>query len=454
MSEKQLFGTDGIRDIANLGLNVETAEALGRALVHFLSTDKPGRFLLARDTRRSGKMLEAALVAGITSAGGDVVCAGIVPTPAAAVLIRELELDGGVVISASHNPPEFNGLKVIDSKGGKLSDDDELAFEDYMLNKKWLAEPVLSGSAIGMVNDLENGAEAYAEHAISSFEPDALKGMRIAIDIGHGAAYLSTPLAFKKLGAEVTVLNDDFNGDDINVESGSTNLAPLTELMLTGNYDIGFAHDGDADRLLAVDEQGNEVDGDAIIAICAKALKEKGALKNDLVVVTVMSNLGLERALSEIGVKVLKTAVGDRYVLEEMHAEGASLGGEQSGHVIFLDYNTTGDGLLTALFLAYQVAKTKEPLSTLATFMKKFPQVLENVHVEDKTIVTKNALVVGAIVRASDMLEGNGRVLVRPSGTEPLVRVMAEAETEAEAQEAVTLIVDAIKDAIEEDENA
>lgn len=454
MSEKKLFGTDGIRAVANTDLTTDIAESLGRALVHFLSPTKRGRFLIARDTRRSGQMLEAALIAGIASAGGDVVTVGIVPTPAAALLIRELELDGGVVISASHNPPEFNGLKVIDAQGGKLSDDQELEFEAYMLGRAWEGSEALSGADIGIVSALEDGAEIYAMKSISGMEENALAGLRVVIDIGHGAAYQSTPLAFEKLGAQVTVLNADFNGDDINVDSGSTNLAPVTELMLTGNYDLGFAHDGDADRLLAVDERGEEVDGDAIIAICAKALKEKGELNGDTVVVTVMSNLGLERALNNEGIKVLKTAVGDRYVLEEMHKVKASLGGEQSGHVIFLDRNTTGDGLLTALFLAYHVAKTKKPLSELATVMRKFPQVLVNVHVEDKDMVSKNALVVGAIVRATDALEGKGRVLVRPSGTEPLVRVMAEAETEEEAHAAVDCIVGAINDAIEEDKSA
>lgn len=455
MSEKKLFGTDGIRDVANSGLTIEIAAALGRAVVHFLSKEGTrSRFLLVRDTRRSGHMLEAALIAGITSQGGDVVVAGIVPTPGAAVLIRDMGLDGGIVISASHNPPEFNGLKVIDRNGGKLSDEVEIQFEDYMLNQVWEDEETLEGSDVGMVSYLDDGAKLYSQKVASIFPPNSLSGLKVAIDIGHGAACVSTPEAFRALGAEITVLNDDFSGDDINVDSGSTNLTALTELMKTGDYHIGFAHDGDADRLLAVDADGNEVDGDAIIAVCAKALKEKGLLRHNMVVVTVMSNIGLERALEKEGIETIKTNVGDRYVLEEMHARGASLGGEQSGHIIFLDYNTTGDGLLTALFLAAQVAETGKSLAELASFMKKYPQVMVNVHVEDKSIVTKNALVVGAIVRAHDTLGEHGRVLVRPSGTEPLVRVMAEALTEEAAHEVVNSIVDAISQAIEEDEEA
>ena len=447
---KKLFGTDGIRAVANDGLTIRVASRLGRAVTHFLSdtaSDTPGTFLIVRDTRRSGAMLEAALIAGITASGGNVVVGEILPTPAAALIIKELGLDGGVVISASHNPPEFNGLKVFNREGGKLSDELEAEIERYMDKKPWRKETPIVGAGIGTVTKLDDGEERYINHAVSLFEPRALSGLRVAVDVGHGAAYHTTPRALELLGAEVTVINDDFNGDDINVECGSTNLAPLQELMKTGMFDMGIAHDGDADRFLAVDELGEEVDGDAIIAILALALHEQDALKENTVVATVMSNIGLERMLDEHGIKLIKAQVGDRYVLEQMHASGAVLGGEQSGHIVFLEHNTTGDGLLTALFLADYLMKSNRKLSDLSGLMMKYPQVLKNVPVSDRSVLNNNSKVIAAIKAAEEALGSGGRVLVRASGTEPLIRVMAEAMTTEEASKYVDAIALAIEEA-------
>lgn len=440
----KLFGTDGIRGVANKELTPAIAFRLGQAVVTYLTDKSRARFIIGRDTRISGTMLESALVAGITSAGADAYLCGVVPTPAVAHLIRELDMDGGIVISASHNPPEFNGLKVFSREGFKLPDDLEEEIEVFLNSREPIEAPV--GANVGVAYSEDDAAERYISFATKCFEPNALAGLRIALDCGHGASSLTSPEAFRRLGAEVVAINTDFNGNDINVGCGSTHLEPLIELVKSGGFDFGIAHDGDADRTLAVDEQGNIIDGDQIIAVLAQDMHSRGALRNDTVVSTVMCNLGFERALSERGLNVIKTKVGDRYVLEQMQAMGANIGGEQSGHVILLDYNSTGDGLITALSIAAVVAKTGKPLSELVSIMSKYPQILQNVHVEQKQRLLASARIIDAIKAAEDELGDTGRVLVRASGTEPLVRVMAEAQDIAQAESVVANLARIVAD--------
>lgn len=433
----KLFGTDGIRGVANKELTPAIAFRLGQAVVRFLTDKTRARFLIGRDTRISGTMLESALVAGITSAGADAYLCGVIPTPAVAHLIRELDMDGGIVISASHNPPEFNGLKVFSREGFKLPDELEEEIEGFLNSDEQGDAPI--GAHVGEVIAEDDAAERYISFATHCMAQQGLSldGLRVAIDCGHGASSNTTPEAFRRLGAQVTVINNTYNGNDINVACGSTHLEPLKELVASGNFDLGIAHDGDADRMLAVDELGNEIDGDQIMAILALDMHERGILHNNTVVSTIMCNLGFEVALRNLGLCVIKTQVGDRYVLEQMQAMGANLGGEQSGHVILLDHNSTGDGLVTALCLASVVVRKGQTLSQLASVMTKFPQILKNVHVEDKTHLAASAVIGEAIKRAEAELGDTGRVLVRASGTEPLVRVMAEAQDTAQAQRVV-----------------
>ncbi|MCL2525960.1 MAG: phosphoglucosamine mutase [Coriobacteriia bacterium] len=462
---KKLFGTDGIRGVANTELTPELAFKLGRAVVATLPEEafalrsssgsdeestalRRPRILIGRDTRRSGNMLEGALSAGITSAGADAVSAGIVPTPAVALLIKDELFDAGIVISASHNPPEYNGLKVFLGGGKKLSDEQEAQIEE-LLHTEDVPLPLLCdvnetlpcrasrplGTALGRSETLPSAINDYVKKLVEIFPINALSGMKVAIDCGHGASSLSTPAAFKALGAEVTVLNDDFNGDDINVNCGSTNLGIIAECVQSGSFDLGIAHDGDADRMLAVDEHGNEVDGDHIIAICAKYLKETGQMGDVPVVGTIMANLGFNKALESMGIPVELTAVGDRYVLERMYETNAVLGGEQSGHLIFLQHNSTGDGLLSALMLSTIVAKSGQSLSELAKVMTSYPQELINIPVASKDIEGCEPLQ-KAMHAAEEQLGDSGRILVRASGTEKKIRVMVEAQ---DATQAVTI---------------
>ena len=435
MANPRLFGTDGVRGVANTELTPELAFKLGEAAGTYLGK----RIVVGKDTRRSGDMLEAAFTAGLMSVGADALLAGIVPTPAVALLVRELRADGGAVISASHNPPQYNGIKLFSSEAFKLPDEVEDEIESMLAATDDPSTRGIGGR-VGSARRIDDAAERYIAHAVSTVEGD-LSGMKVALDCGHGASYVASPEAFRRLGADVYVINDDFNGLDINVESGSTHLEPVTALVSRVGADLGFAHDGDADRVLAVDEVGNEIDGDFMGVISAIDLKERGSLPGDTFVSTVMANMGLDVALSAHGIKVVKTAVGDRYVLEEMRAGGYTLGGEQSGHVIFLDHNTTGDGLITALQIASIVKRAGKPLSEVASVMTRYPQVLVNVRVTDKNAVAANAVVNDAIVEAEERLGGKGRVLVRASGTESLVRVMAEAETEELAAGVVDAIV-------------
>jgi phosphoglucosamine mutase len=438
----RLFGTDGVRGVANDDLSPELAFRLGEAAGRFLADRGRGAVVVGRDTRRSGDMLEAAVVTGICSSGADAIRVGVVPTPAVAFLTRALGADGGVVISASHNPAEYNGIKFFDRDGFKLPDEIENEVEEYLVSEEPSVRP--TGAGVGRAETAPEAVERYIAHAVQTV-PGRLDGLRIAVDCGHGAAARTTPAAFEALGADVTALNCDWDGMDINRECGSTHLDVIAEVVRQGGFDLGIAHDGDADRTLAVDETGAPVDGDQIMAVCAVDLKSRGALVRDTVVATVMSNLGFEVAMREHGISVIKTKVGDRYVLDQMRASGANLGGEQSGHVIFLDHATTGDGLVTALQLASVVKRTGRRLSELASVMARFPQVLENVRVADRSMLAGSAAIAEAVRAAEAELADEGRLLVRASGTEPLVRVMVEARDASLARAIVDRIAEVVR---------
>jgi phosphoglucosamine mutase len=386
-------------------------------------------------------MLEAALVAGITAGGGDALVCGIVPTPAVALLVRELGADGGVVISASHNAPEYNGIKLFSREGLKLPDELEDEIEMFCTGERDWVRP--TGGGIGRIEQVSDAEERYVAHAVSTVGC-RLEGMRIAVDCGHGAASTATPDALRRLGAHVTAINCDFDGMDINVGCGSTHLEPVSELVRSGDFHFGVAHDGDADRVLMVDETGTPVDGDEIMAVCAVHMAQSGTLAGNTVVSTVMANLGFDVAMREHGIQVVKTKVGDRYVLEQMQAMGANLGGEQSGHIIFLDHNTTGDGLVTVLQFACTARRANRPVSGLVAVMTRYPQVLVNVPVADRSRLATSAAISAAIHEAEANLSDQGRVLVRASGTEPLVRVMVEADHEVRAQETADKLVDVV----------
>lgn len=427
----KLFGTDGVRGVANTELTCDIAFKLGQAAVEFLGKT----IVVGKDTRLSGDMLGNALSAGIMSMGGNVLDAGIIPTPGVAYLVRELHAEGGIVISASHNPPEYNGIKFFDRQGFKLTEEAEAEIEAFVLAGGADPESLPSGDAVGVVLPVEDACDLYIQHAISSLQDKTLdfSKLTIALDTGHGASSLTTAAALEQLGATVHVINDSFNGVDINVECGSTHLEPVKELLAETGAKIGIAHDGDADRVMFVDELGNEIDGDVVETVCALDLQKRGLLRDDTVVSTVMCNLGFTKAMDAAGISVVQTQVGDKYVLNEMRKLNAVIGGEQSGHMIFLDHNSTGDGLITALQFLAACLRNDQPVSETAALMQRFPQELINVRVADKHAVSENAVVATAIAEAEAKLDGSGRILVRPSGTEPLVRVMVEAATHEEA---------------------
>lgn len=429
----RIFGTDGVRGIANKELTAGLAYDLGRAGAYVLTegTHKP-KILVGMDTRISGDMLEGALVSGILSVGAEAVCLGIVPTPAVAYLTRKYGADAGVVISASHNPVEYNGIKFFNSKGYKLSDELEDKIQS-VIESGFKDVPLPTGEDVGRKRVEESALEDYINYAKTSIEGN-LKGLKVALDCANGASYVSSLRTFREMGAEVVVINNDPDGVNINKNCGSTHPEELMDYVVKKGCDLGLAFDGDADRCLAVDETGNLINGDFIMGICGKYLKDKGKLNKNVVVGTVMSNLGLHIALKNEDIKLISTKVGDRYVLEEMLSENYSLGGEQSGHIIFLDYNTTGDGLITGLMLAAIIKSTGKKLSTLASMMRELPQVLVNAKVPNgkKDIYIKDSEIVDEINKIEAKLDGCGRVLIRPSGTEPLVRVMLEGENQDE----------------------
>jgi len=433
----RLFGTDGVRGIANKELDSLLAFNLGRIGAYVLTeeTHHRPRIAVGKDTRVSGDMLEAALVAGICSMGAEAVVLGVLPTPAVAYLTRHLGLDAGVVISASHNPFEYNGIKFFDSKGYKLSDELEDRIESLLQNpENGIANP--TGAEIGKRTEVDNAVHAYVDFLKKTIDTD-LRGLKIAVDCANGASYIAAPSVLADLGAEIVVINNKPDGKNINVDCGSTHPEALKKLVLESGAHVGLAFDGDADRLIAIDNRGQIVNGDHMLAIFAKHFKAKGVLKNDTIVGTVMSNLGLEIALRREKCKLVKTKVGDRYVLEEMMNNGYNIGGEQSGHIIFLDHNTTGDGLLTALQLLSIVKESGKKLSDLAAIMTELPQVLVNARVknENKNKYMEDKEIAAMVAELEVKLKDKGRVLIRPSGTEPLVRVMLEGENESKIRE-------------------
>jgi phosphoglucosamine mutase len=430
----RLFGTDGVRGLANAELTPELGMALAATAARVLAeTDRSHRPLavVGRDPRASGEMLEAAVTAGLASAGADVLRAGVLPTPAVAHLVADLGADLGVMISASHNPMPDNGIKLFAEGGHKLPDVVEHAIEARLYEP--LARP--TGAQVGRVRDLADGGRRYLDHLLAALPSGTrLGGVRVVVDCANGAASALAPEAYRRAGAEVLAIHAEPDGLNINEGCGSTHLDQVAEAVRGHRADLGIAHDGDADRCLAVTADGEVVDGDQIMAVLALALRDAGELTADTLVTTVMSNLGLHLAMQEAGITVRTTAVGDRYVLEELRAGGYALGGEQSGHLVLSQYATTGDGLLTALRLMARMAQSGRTLAELAAVMVALPQVLVNVAVADKASVAASARVCEAVAEVESELAGRGRVLLRPSGTEQLVRVMVEAPSEDAAE--------------------
>lgn len=435
-----LFGTDGIRGVANTDLTCQLAYNVGRAGAYVLTKEMnhAPRILVAKDTRISGDMLGMSIASGICSVGAHAIFAGVIPTPAVAHLVREYKLDAGIMISASHNPVEYNGIKFFNSEGYKLRDSLEAEIEELLVNSLFnnITEiPLPTGEEIGKASYRKSALTDY-ENYLKSAVLDDLTGIKIALDCANGASYKAAPNVFRDLGAEVFVTANEPDGTNINKNCGSTCIDNLKRFVEETGADVGFAFDGDADRCLCVDEEGNEIDGDKILAICGLNMKIKGTLKKDTVVGTVMSNLGLDIMTREHDMLLVKTAVGDRYVLEEMLKNGYNLGGEQSGHIIFLDKNSTGDGILTALNILQVMKDTGKKMSQLGGLMKVLPQVLVNATVSNikKNTFMEYKEIRRAIRNLEAKYEDTGRVLIRTSGTEPLVRVMIEGENIAEIE--------------------
>ncbi|WP_041451230.1 phosphoglucosamine mutase [Hoyosella subflava] len=435
----RLFGTDGVRGLANAELTVELAVALAGAAAEVLtraSHDPRGRrhpvAVVGRDPRASGEMLEAAICAGLTAAGVNALRVGVLPTPAVAYLTSAYDAALGVMISASHNPMPDNGIKIFGPGGQKLDDATEDQIAAVVRAGSSLPRP--TGSAVGRITDATDALPRYLNH-LNSAVPQSLAGLTVVVDCAHGAASEAAPAAYRAAGASVLPIHNSPDGLNINEGCGSTHLSVLQEAVTAHGADLGIAHDGDADRCLAVDSRGNAIDGDAIMAILALAMRDAGELAHKTLVATVMSNLGLHLAMKDAGIGLRTTAVGDRYVLEELRAGGFSLGGEQSGHIVLPQFGTTGDGLLTALKLMARMAETGKSLHDLAAVMTVLPQVLVNVSVSDKTAVAGDTAVLAAIAEAERQLGETGRVLLRASGTEQLVRVMVEAASAEQAQQ-------------------
>lgn len=429
----RLFGTDGIRGVANNELTCEMAFNIGRAAAFVLTKEtrhKP-KILIGKDTRISGDMLESALCAGLCSVGAKVVSLGIIPTPAVAFLTRKYDADAGIVISASHNSAEYNGIKIFNSNGYKLSDSIEERIESIILDDAEEIE-LPTGDDVGTITKSDTAVADYVEFAKSTIDCD-LSGLKIAVDCANGASYKTAVKVIVELGAEAFVIHNHPNGTNINLRCGSTHTKEFAEYVKNINVDIGLTFDGDADRLLVIDENGNLLDGDKIMFICAEYLKENGLLQKNTLVTTVMTNLGLTLAAKEKGINIIQTKVGDRYVLEEMLKSGYALGGEQSGHIIFLDYNTTGDGLISALQLLSIMRKSGKKISELAEVFTTLPQAVVNAKVPNskKNDYVNDKVIMDEIKALENEFEGKGRVLIRPSGTEPCVRVMLEGENQS-----------------------
>jgi phosphoglucosamine mutase len=439
----RLFGTDGVRGVANRELTAELALALGAAAAGRLaSSGEPGRrvAVIGRDPRASGEMLEAAVIAGLTSQGVDALRVGVLPTPAVAYLTGAYDADFGVMISASHNPMPDNGIKIFGPGGHKLDDDTEDDIEDLVAAGPGL-RPV--GVGIGRVVDADDAMDRYLRQ-VGKAAGTRLDGLTVVVDCAHGAASSAAPRAYRAAGARVIAIHADPNGLNINDACGSTHLDSLRSAVIAHRADLGLAHDGDADRCLAVDAKGELVDGDAIMVVLALAMQEAGELASDTLVTTVMSNLGLHLAMRSAGVTVRTTAVGDRYVLEELRAGDYSLGGEQSGHIVMPALGSTGDGIVTGLRLMTRMAQTGSSLADLASAMKTLPQVLINVGVADKATAAAAPAVQAAVAEAEAELGDSGRILLRPSGTEPMIRVMVEAAKEDVARRVATRVADAV----------
>jgi phosphoglucosamine mutase len=443
---RKFFGTDGIRGTTNSEpMTAETALRVGQAAgLHFLRGDHRHRVVIGKDTRLSGYMMESAMVAGFTSVGMDVVLLGPMPTPAVAMLTRSMRADLGVMISASHNPFADNGIKLFGPDGYKLSDDSERAIEKRLEQAPKLANPDM----IGRARRIDDARGRYVQFVKDTF-PDHLRldGLKVVIDCANGAAYHVAPEALWELGAEVVALGVTPNGININDECGSTHPEMLRETVVASGADIGLALDGDADRLIVVDEKGHMVDGDQLMALIALGLKARGELRGDAVIATVMSNLGLERKLGEQGLKLIRTAVGDRYVLEEMRKTGCNVGGEQSGHIILTDHSTTGDGLVAGLQVLAALVEAKAPASKLLRQFEPLPQLLKNVRFNGGAEPLEADSVRKRIAAAEAELEGKGRLVIRKSGTEPLIRVMAEGDDPDMVQRVVDDICEAVQSA-------
>lgn len=438
------FGTDGVRGVANKELTAEMAYSIGRCGGYVLTgnVEKP-KVVIGMDTRISGPLLESALVAGLLSIGAEVIRLGVLSTPAVAYITRLLKADAGVMISASHNPVEDNGIKFFGADGFKLTDETELRIEELMdAEQDELPRPV--GAGLGTVTVNNDAKYLYLDYLKTTIA-HRFDGLKVVLDCAHGAAYELAPRLFSELGAEVIAIGAEPDGLNINDGVGSTHPEKLREEVLRSGADLGLAFDGDADRLIAIDQNGDEVDGDFILLICGDAMNRAGKLKDSTIVSTVMSNIGFYKAAEKVSLNTAKTAVGDRYVMEEMRRGGYNLGGEQSGHVIFLDYNTTGDGILTAIQLVETMKASGKSLGELKSMMKKYPQVLVNVRVQDKTNYPNNPAIEAAIGEVESKLGDNGRVLVRPSGTEPLIRVMAEGPDKTELDQYVGQIVEVVQ---------
>jgi phosphoglucosamine mutase len=446
----RLFGTDGVRGLANQDITVELAVSLAQAASVVLGK---GRFadgrrasgrrpvgVIARDPRVSGEFIAAAVAAGFASSGVDVLDAGIIPTPAAAFLIADIKADFGVVISASHNPAADNGIKFFAVGGTKLPDEVEDRIQAALGEQK-LAP---TGVEVGRIRRFADAEDRYVVHLLSTL-PQRLDGIHVVLDCANGAASGISPEVFTDAGATVTVIGADPDGYNINDGVGSTHLEVLAAAVLEHGADVGIAHDGDADRCLAIDHLGRVVDGDQIMAVLAVSMKERGLLKENTLVATVMSNLGLRVAMAEHGITLLQTAVGDRYVLEALTERGLNLGGEQSGHVIMSDHATTGDGILTGLQLLAEMARTGKSLAELASVMTVYPQIMVNVRGVDRAGLTSDEVIAEAVAAAEERLGSTGRVLLRPSGTEPLVRVMVEAQEQAVADEIAHSLADVVR---------
>lgn len=444
----RMFGTDGIRGVANVELTAELAFKVGQCGAYVLTRDlkRRPRILIGKDTRKSGDMLEAALTAGMCSVGVKVIPLGVIPTPAVAYLTRKYKADAGVVISASHNPCEYNGIKFFNGEGYKLKDEVEDEIEAYIRGEKKI-EILPTHGKVGYISANHNAVEDYVAFACSTIDCD-LRGMKIAIDCANGASYQTAFKALNKLGANVEAIHNTPDGVNINAKCGSTHMESLQAYVTSIGADVGLAFDGDADRLLAVDENGKIIDGDQIMAVCAKYMMENGVLKQNTLVATVMSNLGLFIAGDKIGLNIPRTKVGDRYVLEEMLDKGYCLGGEQSGHIIFLDHNTTGDGLVSALQFLAVLKKTGIKASEAASLVEVLPQVLVNAVVkpENKDKYLENEQIASECKKLEEEFAGEGRVLIRPSGTEPLVRVMIEGKNQAVLEEKATKLAKLIEE--------